>query len=216
MRQSQQQSQDFSKKRAYTQKEKDSLVFLHHSSHPTYKEDSSFRSNAHQFDQNPEKIISKSTEYQKEYAKYLELIPQEVIQNPKLWAFIDDWWGTPYRLGGASKRGIDCSAFSQKLYKEVFQIHSIPRTARAQYKASIKIKHIRDLQPGDLVFFKIHSRRISHVGIYLQNNKFVDATVSSGVTISDLTNPYWQRYFVGGGRPKELETNTLFLATKDQ
>lgn len=151
---------------------------------------------------------------QQKYADFLEVAPTEVIRNPSLWSFIDHWWGAPYRYGGESRKGIDCSAFVQSLYSMVYGITSLPRTAQEQYNDSKKIKQIEDLRPGDLVFFKIHSRRISHVGVYLQNNKFVNASFSSGVTISDLNDRYWKRYFVCGGEPKEAGDNMVFTSSR--
>ncbi len=151
---------------------------------------------------------------QRKFSDFLEVNPVDVIPNAALWTFIDNWWGTPYRYGGESRNGIDCSAFVQTLYSAVFSITSLPRTAQEQYNDSKKIRHIKNLKPGDLVFFKIHSRRISHVGVYLQNNKFVNASLSSGVTISDLTDRYWKRYFVCGGEPKEAISNMAFTSTE--
>jgi lipoprotein Spr len=65
-----------------------------------------------------------------------------------------------------------------------------------------KVQHIarEELREGDLVFFNIRKGRISHVGMYLSNDKFVHATVRSGVIISDLKEAYYQRYFAGAGR----------------
>lgn len=145
------------------------------------------------------------SDLQIKYSVLLEVPPAKVTEDSSLLSFIDDWWGTPYRYGGESRRGIDCSAFVQLLYSVVFGITSLPRTAQEQYNNSKKIKRISRLKPGDLVFFRIHSRRISHVGVYLQNNKFVNASLSSGVTISDLTDRYWQRFFVCGGEPYQLK-----------
>lgn len=156
----------------------------------------------------------KASSLQKKFSSFLEVEPQNVVDNPTLWSFIDNWWGAPYRYGGESRNGIDCSAFVKTLYSIVFGITSLPRTAQEQYNDSRKIKHIRNLKPGDLVFFRIHSRRISHVGVYLQNNKFVNASLSSGVTISDLTDRYWKRYFVCGGEPKEASENMAFLSSR--
>lgn len=140
---------------------------------------------------------------QRKYAAILE-VPARLIDNESLFSFIDSWWGTPYRYGGDSRNGIDCSAFVQLLYATVFGVASLPRTAEKQYQDSKKVKQVDNLREGDLVFFRIRSRRISHVGIYLKNNKFVHASFSSGVMISDLSDSYWQRYYVGGGEPLEV------------
>jgi lipoprotein Spr len=76
----------------------------------------------------------------------------------------------------------------------------VPRTAKEQYDFSTHIKD-EDLQEGDLVFFK-SGHRISHVGLYLVNNKFVNASTSGGVTISDLNDTYWSKKYAGAGRVK--------------
>lgn len=151
----------------------------------------------------PESSRGAATRLERKYADMMD-VPVSDIRDTALYAFIDSWWGTPYRYGGESRSGIDCSAFVQMLYATVFGIGALPRTAEEQYRDSRKIKHIHKLKEGDLVFFRIHSRHISHVGIYLDNNKFVHASFSSGVMISDLTDPYWTRYFAGGGEPIEV------------
>lgn len=112
--------------------------------------------------------------------------------------FIKDWLGVPYQLGGTSKSGIDCSAFTRALYDSVYHI-SLFRTAFEQFSASIPIYDPQNLIEGDLVFFKIHSRYISHVGVYLSGGYFVQAS-SHGVMISSLGDQYWKRYFFAGGR----------------
>jgi lipoprotein Spr len=152
-----------------------------------------------------------ATALQEKYAQILEVSSGD-IDDTELFSFIDSWWGTPYRYGGDSRSGIDCSAFVQALYAAVFGITTIPRTAQEQYDDSKKIKHISRLKEGDLVFFRIRSRHISHVGIYLQNDKFVHASFSSGVMISDLNDHYWRRYFAGGGEPREAtHVNSLAI-----
>lgn len=135
------------------------------------------------------------------FSKYARLlgVSLQAIYDTSLYDFIERWWGTPYRYGGDSHNGIDCSAFVQALYAAVFHVTDLPRTAIEQYDSVKKIKHKDRLQEGDLVFFHVHTRRISHVGIYLQNNKFVHASLTQGITISDLTDPYWHRYYVCGG-----------------
>ncbi|HYH57526.1 MAG TPA: NlpC/P60 family protein, partial [Anseongella sp.] len=74
------------------------------------------------------------------------------------------------------------------------------KTSRDIYQELTEIVSTDDLKEGDFVFFKIHRRYISHIGIYLGNNKFVHASRSEGVTISDLDEPYWKRYFYKAGR----------------
>lgn len=137
--------------------------------------------------------------------KYAVLLntPAEEVKNPKMFEFIDDWYGTPYRLGGTTKKGVDCSAFSQFLFASVYGL-SIPRTAREQYNWTNRISRTQ-LNEGDLIFFNTRGG-ISHVGVYLQNNKFVHASTSGGVMISDIFDEYWARKFVGVGRLKDPES----------
>jgi lipoprotein Spr len=117
-----------------------------------------------------------------------------------MFEFIDNWYGTKYQLGGTTKKGIDCSAFSQYLFDDVYGIN-LPRTAREQYKITNRISRT-ELKEGDLIFFNTRGG-VSHVGVYLQNNKFVHASASEGVAISDIFDSYWVRRFIGVGRLKE-------------
>lgn len=104
------------------------------------------------------------------------------------------WRGTPYRLGGNSRSGIDCSAFVQRTLYEKFAIN-MPRTTEAQMSAGVKIKKSQ-LKPGDLVFFKTNWGGSNlHVGIYSGNNQFVHASTSKGVITSSLDNTYWKKHF---------------------
>ena len=137
--------------------------------------------------------------------KYAVLLntPAEEVRNTKMFEFIDDWYGTPYRLGGTTKKGVDCSAFSQFLFAAVYGFN-IPRTAREQYNLTTRISRT-ELKEGDLIFFNTRGG-ISHVGIYLQNNKFVHASTSGGVMISDVFDEYWARKFVGVGRLKTRDS----------
>lgn len=99
------------------------------------------------------------------------------------------WQGTPYRLGGNSKKGVDCSALVQHIYRDSFNI-SLPRTTKTQVKKGALV--YRDqLQVGDLVFFKT-GRHTRHVGIYMGNNEFIHASTSKGVITSSLDNMYWK------------------------
>jgi cell wall-associated NlpC family hydrolase len=137
----------------------------------------------------------KASSLQFKYAQLMNTDAQQ-IQNIPLYKSIDDWYGTPYKYGGSSKYGIDCSAFVQAVFISAFGV-TLPRTAREQYNTTRRISSTQ-LQEGDLLFFNTQGG-ISHVGIYLQNNKFVHASVS-GVTISDMFEPYYVRHFVAAGR----------------
>lgn len=104
-------------------------------------------------------------------------------------SYFSDWEGTPYRWGGASKKGVDCSAFTQHAYQVIFQ-QQLPRTTLQQVKTGEKVKR-KNAKQGDLVFFKTGARRY-HVGVYLGDNAFMHASTSKGVITSRLDNPYWQ------------------------
>ena len=132
--------------------------------------------------------------------KYAQLMDMEIesISNISLFAFIDEWWATAYRYGGTSKKGIDCSALTSLLLSTVYAI-GIPRTAKDQYAGSDKIER-EEMQEGDLVFFNTRGG-ISHVGVYLNNDYFVHASTSNGVTISNLNDTYYSKRFIGAGRP---------------
>jgi lipoprotein Spr len=147
--------------------------------------------------------IEKAAPIQLKYAQLMNT-EAEQVQNIPLYQTIDDWYGTRYKLGGNSKDGIDCSAFVQTIFVSVFGV-TLPRTAREQYKATRRISRT-ELQEGDLLFFNT-TGGVSHVGIYLQNNKFVHASVS-GVTISDMFEPYYVKHFVSAGRVTGLNNNS--------
>jgi lipoprotein Spr len=115
----------------------------------------------------------------------------------KLHDFIFDWIGKPYRFGGESKKGIDCSAFARELYSRVMGQY-LPRNSRQQFKY-VQTINKEELKTGDLVFFKIKTRDISHVGVYLSDNKFIQSS-KSGVNIASLENSYWKRYYYKAGR----------------
>jgi cell wall-associated NlpC family hydrolase len=131
--------------------------------------------------------------------KYSELLgaDAEQIENTELLKAADSWYGTRYQMGGTSKSGIDCSAFVQAVYMAAFGM-LVPRTAFEQFKVASHISAV-DMKEGDLVFFNT-TGGVSHVGIYLRNNKFIHASSSRGVTVSDLFDPYYLKRFLGIGR----------------
>lgn len=102
------------------------------------------------------------------------------------------WQGTPYRLGGNSKKGIDCSAFVKNVYHDSFNI-ALPRTTETQVKKGYLV-YKDQLKTGDLVFFKT-GWSTRHVGIYIGNNEFIHASTSKGVITSKLDNVYWKKKY---------------------
>jgi len=143
----------------------------------------------------PSQDIEKASSLQFKYAQLMNA-EVEQVQNIPLYQNIDDWYGTPYKLGGSTKNGIDCSAFVQTIFISAFGI-GLPRTAQEQYGVTRHISRT-ELQEGDLLFFNTRGG-VSHVGIYLLNSKFVHASVS-GVTISDMFEPYYVKHFIAAGR----------------
>lgn len=143
-----------------------------------------------------EKGIKKAS-IQKEYALKLG-VSENRIQNDRLYQFIDDWYGVPYKYAGKDKMGIDCSGFTAELFATIYHKKIAP-FSKAMYESAKKIT-TNSLKEGDLVFFKIESEQISHVGVYLQNWKFVHASTKKGVIISDLNEPYYKKYFYSAGR----------------
>jgi cell wall-associated NlpC family hydrolase len=121
----------------------------------------------------------------------LGLSPAEVMNRLQLQ--YSQWRGVPYRNGGQGKNGIDCSAFVQQTYREKFGLN-LPRTTRQLATYGREIINT-GLRPGDLVMFKT-GWRDRHVGIYLEKYRFLHVSLSSGVTISSMTDPYWyDRYW---------------------
>ncbi len=106
--------------------------------------------------------------------------------------------GTPYRYGGSTLKGFDCSGLVFYSYKKAGM--NVPRTALSLYNKTKRIKK-SNLYLGDLVFFKLTGSKTSHVGIYAGGDRFIHAP-SSGkkVMVSKLGDPYWRKRYVGGGR----------------
>ena len=107
--------------------------------------------------------------------------------------------GVKYKYGGTTPKGFDCSGFVQY----VFEKHKkkLPRTADVQYRAGKPVSTIKDLQPGDLVFFATGKPKdVNHVGIYIGKDQFINAQTSKGVAIAKLTDSYWKTAYIGARR----------------
>jgi len=103
-----------------------------------------------------------------------------------------EWKGTPYKLGGLNKKGIDCSGFIFVTFKSTLGL-AIPRSTELQAKEGIEVSKDQ-LRTGDLIFFKT-GLFVRHVGVYLGDSTFLHASKSVGVTISSLKNDYWSSHY---------------------
>lgn len=105
---------------------------------------------------------------------------------------LDQWRGTPYKLGGTGRTGIDCSAFVQTTLADHFQVR-LPRSTDQQVQSGFEVEPAH-MEPGDLVFFRNHKGG-NHVGLYMGSRWFLHASTSAGVTLNSLDERYWQRHF---------------------
>jgi len=153
-----------------------------------------------------------SRDFYREYSKKLG-IPLQGNEHKELIRVSAQWLRTPYKYGGQSKSGVDCSAFVGIVYKEALGI-TLPRSSSAIAKSATSVQR-SNLHCGDIVFFTNKEKRISHVGIYLSNGNFVHASTSSGVAVASLNNSYWKSYYAGAGRIKSA-ANKLIQAQPQQ
>jgi lipoprotein Spr len=115
------------------------------------------------------------------------------FEQQKMMDAILAWLGTPYELGGETKSGIDCSAFSREIFKTSAGI-SLPRTTEQQMKLGTSVSQ-ENLKFGDLIFFNTTGQNPSHVGIYIGDDMFAHASVSFGVTLSSLYSSYYKKRY---------------------
>ena len=152
----------------------------------------------------PGSAITKSEDANVSFAaNYSQILGVELDSccNQKLIAAVAEWLGTPYRRGGFSKKGIDCSGFVSYIYKEVFDIKLTHSSASMIYQMKTRVKKA-DIQPGDILFYKIHGKRISHVALYLGDYKIIHASPERGIVVDDIRAPYYVRHYYAAGRPE--------------
>ncbi len=116
--------------------------------------------------------------------------PNEIERNIR--SYVIRWEGTPHRLGGTDRYGVDCSGFVMLVYDNLFDIQ-LPRSTAGQIKTGRPVPK-RDLTAGDIVFFMIPGKK-RHVGIYLSRGEFAHVSSIKGVTVSSLHDSYWHRAF---------------------
>jgi probable lipoprotein NlpC len=134
-----------------------------------------------------------------EYSSKLQ-IQYDSTCDPLFISTVVGWLGVPYRHAGYSKSGIDCSGFVSKIYKEVYNLDLTHSSSQMIYQMKTLVKK-SELRMGDILFFRIHGKRISHVGMYLKDNKFIHASIYNGITVNDLTAPYYKKAYYIAGRP---------------
>ncbi len=143
----------------------------------------------------------------------------QAINNLKKSAY--SFLGARYRFGGSSRNALDCSSFTQQVFRD--QKISLPRTAREQFYVGNEVAR-GDLRKGDLVFFQTYARFPSHVGIYLGNRKMIHASSSRehrGVVISSMDTPYYLARYLGARRitnltPESINFDELLLGAEEE
>ncbi len=124
-------------------------------------------------------------------------------KNPELYSEIFKWYRTCYRYGGNSSKGIDCSHFVNVLYEKAYGKKLNNSTASIYPQCKPLKGGVAKAEEGDLIFFKIKKKKISHIGIYLQNGLFAHASTQAGVIISSINEAYYKKHFYKAGRVEE-------------
>lgn len=140
-------------------------------------------------------------------------------KDPDLFSFVTDWLGTRYRYGGVTKSGIDCSAFTRTLYRLVFNTE-IPRTAESQFRQvktnGVLVDDKKNLETGDLVFFRTNGPSTWHVGVYLDSGYFVHSSNRrEGVKISNLDEKNYSKQYLTAGKPIDSIKIKQIVQSKD-
>src|SRR5690606_32297637 len=128
----------------------------------------------------------------KEYLSRIRGVAAPATTNTKLYQCSYEWIGTPYRRGGTTKKGVDCSKFAYELYDKVFNT-TLGYNSRNIYTQVNPVKK-EELKPGDLVFFKIRSRNISHVGVSMGDDKCAHPAAGRGLMSRAPRDADWRRY----------------------
>ena len=126
------------------------------------------------------------------------------VKNKQLYTVSAQWVGKPYRYGGNSTSGVDCSGLTNIIIKKVYG-KSLQRSSADIYATNINKISKSNLREGDLVFFRTDGKRSktpNHVGVYLKENKFIHSSTSKGVIVSSMQQKYYVDNFIAAGRIK--------------
>ena len=142
---------------------------------------------------------NKSIVSQREIHKYEEKLGISLPEtsNLEFIKVIVPWLGSPYKYGGNSINGTDCSGFVSSIYSSYFKIE-LDRTSLLIYQNARKINKSQ-VKEGDLVFFKTDGQKVSHVGLTITPDHFIHASSKKGVVINSLSEPYYSKSFVSFG-----------------
>ena len=130
-----------------------------------------------------------------------ELEKRRRASPSRLARVVEGYLGVPYKWGGNTRAGMDCSAFVRTIFRQTYGIE-LPLTSKQIYRVGRTVNQRQDLKPGDLVFFRntFSGQGVSHVGIYLGKKRFAHVGVSTGATITSLDHPYFLPRYVGARR----------------
>ena len=130
-----------------------------------------------------------------------ELKERRHANSRRLTHIVEGYLGVPYKWGGTTRAGMDCSAFARAIFRQTYGIE-LPRTSKQMYRVGRTVVRRQDLKAGDLVFFRdtYSGPGVSHVGIYLGKRRFAHVAVSTGGTITSLDHPYFRLRYIGARR----------------
>ncbi len=152
------------------------------------------------------KVIPKKTNSLKHRTFHNKILRDDDLEalDPDIQNEVWKYFGIPYRTGGVSLKGVDCSGLTQKVYADLYGVelpHNSSQQSRSDVLESVPAS-VDTLEPTDLLFFSSNHKRINHVGIYLSGGKFLHSLPKQGVVVSDINSPYWQSRLVASKRLK--------------
>ncbi len=140
--------------------------------------------------------IDEQQSVQKESVEKEQPVPDGAESfETRLKRVVDSYMGVPYREGGTTRKGMDCSGFVWRVYTDLGKKNFVRSSSRSMYRLGRRILPVR-VKPGDLVFFK-GTFRVNHVGIYMGNNMFAHASAKTGISYTSLDDEYFSQHFVG-------------------